>query len=73
MVAGRRKSFGMNRSSILVLGGARSGKSSFAERLAHESALDRVNVATATAGDEEKCERIARHRALRGDGWSTVE
>lgn len=57
----------------LVLGGARSGKSRFAERLACESGLARVYLATATAGDDEMRARIAHHRTQRGDGWRTVE
>ena len=57
----------------LVLGGARSGKSCFAERLARESGLARVYLATATAGDDEMHARIAHHRTQRGDGWRTVE
>lgn len=60
-------------SATLILGGARSGKSRFAESLAHDSALARVYLATATAGDAEMGARIAHHRSQRGDGWRTVE
>ena len=60
---------------ILVLGGARSGKSSYAESLAAQLAGERpvIYVATATAEDDEMRERIARHRAARPGGWLTLE
>ena len=59
---------------ILVVGGAASGKSAFAESLACQGALPRVYIATMQAMDEE-CEiRIARHREMRaGKGFSTLE
>jgi adenosylcobinamide kinase/adenosylcobinamide-phosphate guanylyltransferase len=59
--------------SVLVLGGARSGKSSFAERMAIESGEPVLYVATATASDEEMAERIRLHRERRPAAWRTLE
>ncbi len=60
-------------SSILILGGARSGKSRFAEQLAGETQLTCVYLATARAEDDEMHERIYQHRQQRGSSWHTVE
>ncbi len=57
----------------LVLGGTRSGKSSFAQHLAEESNGKLIYVATAEAFDDEMTDRIARHRLDRGPRWQTVE
>jgi adenosylcobinamide kinase/adenosylcobinamide-phosphate guanylyltransferase len=61
----------------LILGGARSGKSAYAERLVASSTDSRPVTYAATAprypGDPEWAERIARHRAQRPDSWRTVE
>jgi adenosylcobinamide kinase/adenosylcobinamide-phosphate guanylyltransferase len=59
--------------STLVLGGARSGKSAYAERLALASDKPVVYIATAGAGDSEMAKRIANHRRQRPAAWLTVE
>ncbi len=59
--------------ALLVLGGARSGKSRLAQSRAEASGLEPVLVATATAGDDEMAGRIARHQADRPAHWTTVE
>ncbi|WP_306120520.1 MULTISPECIES: bifunctional adenosylcobinamide kinase/adenosylcobinamide-phosphate guanylyltransferase [unclassified Roseitalea] len=56
-----------------ILGGARSGKSAFAERLVGGSGLSPVYVATGQAFDEEMRARIAAHQVRRGDRWQLVE
>lgn len=58
---------------ILILGGARSGKSRLAQTLAGDSGLQVCYVATAGAGDAEMHERIARHRQDRPAHWQTLE
>lgn len=62
---------------ILILGGARSGKSAFAEKKTRELALEGNSgvcyIATARAGDSEMAERISRHRARRPADWRTIE
>lgn len=60
-------------SRTLILGGARSGKSRYAETLARDSGLAVTYIATAIAGDEEMQARIARHRADRPVDWPTIE
>ncbi len=57
----------------LVLGGARSGKSAFAENQARLSGLPVVYVATGEARDDEMRARIDKHRRRRPDHWRTVE
>lgn len=57
----------------LVTGGARSGKSAFAEKLIKSTDRPRIYIATAEAWDDEMRDRIARHREDRGPGWQTVE
>ncbi|OGT91877.1 MAG: bifunctional adenosylcobinamide kinase/adenosylcobinamide-phosphate guanylyltransferase [Gammaproteobacteria bacterium RIFOXYD12_FULL_61_37] len=57
----------------LILGGVKSGKSRFAERLAAESGHEVVYIATATAGDADMGARIAAHRFRRPSHWRLVE
>ena len=69
-----RYNAGMPSQLTLVLGGARSGKSHYAEQLAAEHADGPVTyIATAQAGDEEMAVRIALHRARRPESWKLVE
>lgn len=58
---------------MLVLGGARSGKSSYAQAVAEQTTGDLIYIATAQAFDAEMTDRIARHRSDRGPRWQTVE
>lgn len=58
---------------MLVTGGARSGKSTFALRRAQELGERRLFLATAEAGDDAMAERVARHRRERGAGFRTLE
>ncbi len=57
----------------LILGGARSGKSRFAETQAHTTGKQLVYVATGSAGDTEMAERIDQHQQRRGSEWLLVE
>ena len=58
---------------VLLIGGARSGKSELALRLAANQRLPVVFIATAEARDFEMTERIAQHRRERPDSWETIE
>ncbi|WP_418594776.1 bifunctional adenosylcobinamide kinase/adenosylcobinamide-phosphate guanylyltransferase [Ponticoccus sp. (in: a-proteobacteria)] len=58
--------------SILITGGARSGKSTLAERMVEGFGLPATYIATAQAFDAEMEQRIADHQARRGAGWHTV-
>jgi adenosylcobinamide kinase/adenosylcobinamide-phosphate guanylyltransferase len=58
---------------ILVLGGARSGKSRHAEKLITEHAPPWTYIATAEALDDEMRARIAEHRARRDERWQTID
>ena len=58
---------------VLVLGGARSGKSRTALELAEGASPERIYIATAQAYDGEMRERIAQHRAERDESWRTLD
>ncbi|WP_323786269.1 bifunctional adenosylcobinamide kinase/adenosylcobinamide-phosphate guanylyltransferase [Thalassovita sp.] len=63
----------MRNKLTLVLGGAGSGKSDWAENTVIQSGYDKVYVATAQAWDEEMKAKIHRHQHQRGNTWSTIE
>ena len=58
---------------VLVLGGARSGKSAFAENLARAHGGAKSYIATAEAWDDEMRARIRAHRQSRGEDWTSLE
>jgi adenosylcobinamide kinase / adenosylcobinamide-phosphate guanylyltransferase len=58
---------------LLVLGGARSGKSHFAERAIEAASGGGLYVATAEIADAEMAARVAEHRERRGPAWATLE
>jgi adenosylcobinamide kinase/adenosylcobinamide-phosphate guanylyltransferase len=63
----------MARQIILITGGARSGKSQYAEQRCREMSKRPLYIATAEAQDEEMAQRIADHQKRRGDLWTTIE
>jgi len=63
----------LSKKCILIIGGARSGKSRFAQELAPQSGEPVLFVATAEAGDEEMKLRIEEHKRERSVTWSTLE
>lgn len=63
----------MSAPHLLVIGGARSGKSRYAQQRAEATGLRRIFIATAQAFDAEMRDRIDRHRDDRGPDWKTVE
>lgn len=62
-----------NSELIFILGGARSGKSSFALKLAESIKGKRLYIATAEALDDEMAKRIKKHKKERGNNWNTIE
>jgi adenosylcobinamide kinase/adenosylcobinamide-phosphate guanylyltransferase len=63
----------MSGQSTFVLGGARSGKSHYGEKLVEAGAGDKVYIATGQGRDDEMKARIAAHQARRGLSWTTIE
>ena len=59
--------------TIFITGGARSGKSSFAEQTAQTFGAPLCYLATAQSRDDEMGQRIGKHRQRRGEAWHTVE
>ena len=60
-------------SKTLILGGVRSGKSRLAEKIAQQSQLPVIYIATATGEDDEMRQRIALHQAHRPKAWQVIE
>jgi len=58
---------------VFIVGGARSGKSRYAEKLVSEISEKKLYIATGLALDSEMEDRIKRHRKDRGDSWVTLE
>ncbi|MGL4606177.1 MAG: bifunctional adenosylcobinamide kinase/adenosylcobinamide-phosphate guanylyltransferase [Eubacteriaceae bacterium] len=58
---------------VFITGGARSGKSTYAEKLAEDSGKSVVYIATAIPFDDGMKDRIAKHQAQRSEAWGTIE
>ena len=63
----------MNKNVIVITGGQRSGKSSYAQKLALSLSSNPVYLATSRVWDEEHRARIVRHQADRGPEWTNLE
>ena len=63
----------MNKNVIVITGGQRSGKSSYAQKLALSLSSNPVYLATSRVWDEEHRTRIVRHQADRGPEWTNLE
>ena len=63
----------MAKKVILITGGARSGKSRYAEDLAHSLSTNHVYLATAHVWDDEFRERVRKHQERRGPEWTNIE
>jgi adenosylcobinamide kinase / adenosylcobinamide-phosphate guanylyltransferase len=63
----------ISRDLTFIVGGARSGKSAYAERLARESGLGVTYIATARVADGEFAQRVEHHRARRPAHWALIE
>lgn len=68
-----QQTLGMSASTSLILGGARSGKSAYAEKIAADSGLAVTYIATAQVYDEEFGQRVRHHKNRRPAHWKTVE
>jgi adenosylcobinamide kinase / adenosylcobinamide-phosphate guanylyltransferase len=73
MDASEIKQLPMATNIVLITGGARSGKSRYAEQRARELGPRRLYIATAEAKDQEMCQRIDEHKRGRGNDWVTIE
>ena len=61
------------RKVILITGGARSGKSSYAEKIAKQLSPNPIYMATSRIWDEEFRQRVIRHQKARGEEWANIE